>query len=108
MNDSNCSLYLYLKYPSLPVGQLVTKRAALVSNQFAQQLATKLRLQDFVMYNRKAGLNRASFNHFGGNCIETILAAIFLDGDEGEAKKLFGCLAFSEVSKRRRMRVAIE
>ena len=97
------SLYLYLKYPDLSVGQLVKKRQALVKNHFLQELAAKLDVEDYGLYNRKTNLSQGALRHFSGNCIETILGAIFLDGGAEEAKKLFGRLAFSEVGTLRLM-----
>ena len=92
------SLYLYLKHPDVAVGDLVKKRQDLVKNHFLQQLAKKVDIQDYLLFNRKTNLPQSSFLHYGGNCIETILGAVFLDGGETEAKKLFGRLAFSEAS----------
>ena len=91
------SLYLYLKHPELSVGQLVKKRQNLVKNHFLQELAAKLDVENYGLYNIKHHLTQASLRHFSGNCIETILGAIFLDGGAEEARKLFGRLAFSEV-----------
>jgi dsRNA-specific ribonuclease len=79
------------------VGQLVTRRQNLVKNHFLQELAAKLDVEDYGLYNSKHHLTQASLRHFSGNCIETILGAILLDGGADEARKLFGRLAFSEV-----------
>ena len=81
------------------MGDLVKKRQDLVKNHFLQQLAKKIDLQDYVLFNRKTNLSPTSFHHFAGNCIETVLGAVFLDGGEREARKVFGRLAFSEVSR---------
>ena len=98
------SLYLYLKHPDLSVGQLVKKRQNLVKNHFLQELAAKLDVENYGLYNVKHNLTQASLRHFSGNCIETILGAIFLDRGAEEARKLFGRLAFSEVGARMQMK----
>lgn len=85
------------------MGQLVNKRQQLVKNHFLQKLAEKLDIQDYVLYNVKARLVQSSFTHFSGNCIETILGAVYLDGGVEDAKKLFGRLAFSGVGTCERM-----
>lgn len=97
INALTRSLYLYLKHPDLSVGQLVKRRQNLVKNHFLQELAAKLDLENYGLYNIKHHLTQMSLRHFSGNCIETILGAIFLDGGAEEARRLFGRLAFSEV-----------
>ena len=79
------------------MGQLVKKRQNLVKNHFLQELAAKLDMENYGLYNIKHHLTQTSLRHFSGNCIETILGAIFLDGGAEEARRLFGRLAFSEV-----------
>ena len=79
------------------MGQLVKRRQNLVKNHFLQELAAKLDMENYGLYNIKHHLTQTSLRHFSGNCIETILGAIFLDGGAEEARRLFGRLAFSEV-----------
>lgn len=89
--------YLYKKHPDLPEGDLTRIRAALVCEGSLVQVAKSLDLGSYL----KLGKGEA---HGGGrarpsiqaDAVEAMLAAVYLDGGIGQARKLIHDLVLTD------------
>ncbi len=80
--------------PPYSVGQLNHERQLLVKNTRLWQLASRLRLKDYMLINKKV---EGCHEHDGANCLEALLGAVYLDsGDVEQVDQLFARLAFPE------------
>ncbi|MBW4028114.1 ribonuclease III [Acidipila rosea] len=73
--------WLYLKFPDLSEGELTRLRAALVSRQHLGKVAQVLEIGSYLRLGR--GEERSGGRKKGAllaNCIEAIIAALYLDG----------------------------
>ena len=81
--------FLYRKHPDLPEGELTRKRAALVREESLVEVADRLDLGAYLKLGRGedhgGGRQRPSIR---ADAVEAVLAAVFLDGGLGEAKKI--------------------
>ena len=81
--------YLYRTCPDLPEGELTRTRAALVCEESLVQVAEKLGLGDYLRLGRGeencGGRQRPSIR---ADAVEAVLAAVYLDGGIGSARKI--------------------
>ena len=81
--------FLYREHPDLPEGELTRKRAALVREESLVEVADRLDLGAYLKLGRGedhgGGRQRPSIR---ADAVEAVLAAVFLDGGLGEAKKI--------------------
>lgn len=80
--------YIYNNFSTLPEGELTRIRAAVVCEKALYNLAKKINLGEFIKLGRgeeiSGGRNRMSIL---ADCVEAVIAAIYLDGGLFEAKK---------------------
>lgn len=80
--------YLYRTYPGLPEGDLTRTRAALVCEGSLAKVAEELSLGDYLRLGRGedagGGRSRASIR---ADAVEAVIAAIYLDGGIGSARR---------------------
>ena len=81
--------FLYREHPDLPEGELTRKRAALVREESLVEVADRLDLGAYLKLGRGedhgGGRQRPSIR---ADAVVAVLAAVFLDGGLGEAKKI--------------------
>jgi len=68
----------------------------MVKNEHLKQLALRLELEDFLVKNTKTYFTEKCSSRIRGNCVESILGAVFLDGGLEEADRVFAEMAFLE------------
>ncbi len=75
------------RYPELREGELTRLRAELVSRRYLGQVAARLNLGEYMLLGRgeeRSGGRKKSA--LLANCIEAVIAAIYLDGGVGSAR----------------------
>lgn len=76
--------YIHKKYPSMEEGQLSKLRSSVVSAEPLRQVATDIKLFDWI---REVGLPEARKRHssVAGDAVEALIGAVYLDGGWDEA-----------------------
>ncbi len=81
--------HLYRNHPDLPEGELTRTRAALVCEESLVEVAQVLGLGDYLKLGKGeqagGGRNRPSIR---ADAVEAVLAAVYLDGGIGSARKI--------------------
>ncbi len=81
--------HLYRNHPDLPEGELTRTRAALVCEESLVEVAQALGLGDYLKLGKGeeagGGRNRPSIR---ADAVEAVLAAVYLDGGIGSARKI--------------------
>lgn len=81
--------HLYRNHPDLPEGELTRTRAALVCEESLVEVAQALCLGDYLKLGKGeeagGGRNRPSIR---ADAVEAVLAAVYLDGGIGSARKI--------------------
>lgn len=81
--------HLYRNHPDLPEGELTRTRAALVCEESLVEVAQELNLGEYLRLGKGeeagGGRNRPSIR---ADAVEAVLAAVYLDGGIGSARKI--------------------
>ena len=81
--------HLYRNHPDLPEGELTRARAALVCEESLVEVARELNLGEYLRLGKGeeagGGRNRPSIR---ADAVEAVLAAVYLDGGIGSARKI--------------------
>ena len=81
--------HLYRNHPDLPEGELTRTRAALVCEESLVEVARELNLGEYLRLGKGeeagGGRNRPSIR---ADAVEAVLAAVYLDGGIGSARKI--------------------
>ncbi len=81
--------HLYRNHPDLPEGELTRTRAALVCEDSLVEVAQALRLGEYLQLGKGeeagGGRHRPSIQ---ADAVEAVLAAVYLDGGIGSARKI--------------------
>lgn len=81
--------YLYRNHPDLPEGELTRTRAALVCEESLVEVAQALQLGEYLCLGKGeetgGGRHRPSIQ---ADAVEAVLAAVYLDGGIGSARKI--------------------
>ena len=89
--------YLYHKHPDLPEGDLTRMRAALVCESSLVEVAKSLDLGSYLKLGKGeesgGGRHRPSIQ---ADAVEAMLAAVYLDGGIGQARKLIHTLVIRQ------------
>ncbi len=92
--------YLYRNHPDLPEGDLTRIRASLVCEESLVEVAQKLNLGEHLRLGKGesagGGRNRPSIQ---ADAVEAILAAVYLDGGIGSARKIISTYILSKDGK---------
>ncbi len=92
--------HLYRNHPDLPEGDLTRLRAGLVCEESLVEVAQKLCLGEHLRLGKGetagGGRNRPSIQ---ADAVEAILAAVYLDGGIGSARKIIGTYILSKDGK---------
>ncbi len=92
--------YLYRNHPNLPEGDLTRIRASLVCEESLVEVATQLNLGEYLRLGKGeaagGGRNRPSIQ---ADAVEAILAAVYLDGGIGSARKIIATYILSKDGK---------
>ncbi|XP_065068928.1 ribonuclease 3-like [Rhopilema esculentum] len=86
---------LFFLFGTKSEGELSKFRSLLVGNAQLAEIAKRLELQDFMLFGH-SDWPKARMDHSLANCVEAILAAVFLDGGYDQADKLLQFLHFEE------------
>ena len=90
--------YLYLRFPEMPEGKMTRLRAELVCEQSLYEVAEKLGLGAQLLLGRgeesSGGRTRPSIL---ADCVEAVIAAIYLDGGMEPARKLIDSYILSKL-----------
>ncbi|MGI9516042.1 MAG: ribonuclease III [Pirellulaceae bacterium] len=81
-----CEL-LYYRYPDLLEGDLTQIKSAAVSRSTCGKIGTKIGLMDFLLTGKGIDMRRGLPPSLVANAVESIIAAIFLDGGIPPARK---------------------
>lgn len=80
--------YLFEKYPDEDEGFLTKSRSHLVNKHSLEKIGFDLQLQDLVLINDKYLWNdKKKLSNIVADCVEALIAAIFIDMGEETAKK---------------------
>ena len=91
--------YLYQNYPQLPEGKMTKLRAEIVCEQSLWEVANKLGLGDFLHLGRGEELSGGRQRHsILADCVEALIAAIYLDGGAEPAKNFIHTYILSRLS----------
>lgn len=91
--------YLYQNYPQLPEGKMTKLRAEIVCEQSLWEVANKLGLGDFLRLGRGEELSGGRQRHsILADCVEALIAAIYLDGGAEPAKNFIHTYILSRLS----------
>lgn len=92
--------HLYRTHPNLPEGDLTRIRASLVCEESLVEVATQLNLGEHLRLGKGeaagGGRNRPSIQ---ADAVEAILAAVYLDGGIGSARKIVATYILSKDGK---------
>ena len=92
--------HLYLKFPKLPEGKMTKLRAELVCEQSLRDVAEQLELGKYLMLGRgeesSGGRGRSSIL---ADCVEAVIAAIYLDGGMEPARRLIDTRILSKLMR---------
>ena len=90
--------WLYLRFPELPEGKMTRMRAELVCEQSLQEVAQKLGLGQCLLLGRgeesSGGRSRPSIL---ADCVEAVIAAVYLDGGMEPARRLIDTYILSKL-----------
>ena len=94
--------YLYRTYPDHPEGDLTRMRADLVCETSLAQVAVRLELGKHLLlgHGEEQGGGRTR-NSITADAVESVIAAVYLDGGFAAAKKMVERLILSDVPKGR-------
>lgn len=79
--------YLYKRHPNLPEGELTRTRALLVCEESLVEVSDKLGLGEKILLG-KGELARGARPSIRADVVEAVIAAIFLDANMAESKKI--------------------
>ena len=89
--------HLYRNHPDLPEGELTRTRAALVCEESLVEVAQELGLGEYLRLGKGeeagGGRQRPSIR---ADAVEAVLAAVYLDGGIGQARKLIHTLVIRQ------------
>jgi len=92
--------HLYRTHPDMPEGELTRTRAALVCEESLVEVARELELGNYLLLGRGeetgGGRHRPSIQ---ADAVEAVLAAVYLDGGIGSARKIIGRYILSRTSQ---------
>ena len=92
--------YLYQRFPELPEGKMTRLRAELVCEQSLYEVAEKLGLGQQLLLGRgeesSGGRSRPSIL---ADCVEAVIAAVFLDGGMEPARQLIDRFILSKLDR---------
>ncbi len=79
---------LFLRFPSATEGDLTMRRSALVNKNYLAKVGEALELHKYLNVSSGVKLNEAKVRqNLGGDALEALLGAIYLDGGMRAAKK---------------------
>lgn len=92
--------HLYRTFPDMPEGELTRTRAALVCEESLVEVAQELGLGSYLRLGKgeelSGGRNRPSIQ---ADAVEAVLAAVYLDGGIGSARKIIHRYVLSRTEK---------
>lgn len=92
--------HLYLRFPKLPEGKMTKLRAELVCEQSLQDVAEQLELGKYLLLGRgeesSGGRSRPSIL---ADCVEAVIAALYLDGGMEPACRLIESRILSKLEE---------
>ena len=92
--------HLYRTFPDMPEGELTRTRAALVCEESLVEVAQELDLGDYLRLGKgeelSGGRHRSSIQ---ADAVEAVLAAVYLDGGIGSARKIIHRYVLSKTEK---------
>ena len=93
--------HLYHTYPNMPEGELTRTRAALVCEGSLHEIAKELELGDYLRLGKGedagGGRHRPSIL---ADAVESLLAAVYLDGGIGPARKIIQAFVLNRAVER--------
>lgn len=96
LSSFSLSLHLYHLFPDLSDGELTNYRRALVKNHHLMAVARSLNLCQRMLLGGVQEWSTDVSSRSSADCVEAILAAVFLDGGLEEAQKLLARIFFPE------------
>jgi ribonuclease-3 len=91
------SNYLFNKYKNLKEGELTSIRASLVNKERLLEIAEKLNLEKFVLYEKIQG--DKGIKTVLSNCVEALVGALYLDSGFDAAKNFIEKNFFDELDE---------
>ena len=92
--------YLYLTFPELPEGRMTKLRAELVCEQSLWEVADKLGFGNYLRLGKGEALSGGRERHsILADCVEAVIAAIYLDGGMEPAKAFIDAHILSKLAQ---------
>lgn len=79
---------LYLAFPEADEGELSRRYTALARAETCTMVAKQMQIQNYVRVGTKEKVNGTRFDNLLADVCEAIIAAVYLDGGYGEARKI--------------------
>lgn len=89
---------LFLKFPKYSEGQLSKLKSKIVSRKLLALVSKKLKLSDYLVSN-KDSLGKGGLNSVLSNTMESLICAIYLDGNLEKARKFIHKFILHDYSK---------
>lgn len=85
--DASIAHLLFLRFPYKDEGFLTEMRTRIVNREQLGHLASRLGLTDLMDINGELRRNRAALKNIGGNALEALIGALFVDRGYGVADR---------------------
>ncbi len=89
---------LFLEYPEYSEGELSKLKSKIVSRKMLALVSSKLKLKDYIIFNIDS-TGKGGLNSVLSNTMESLICAIYLDGDIEKARKFIKQFILKDYSK---------
>jgi len=89
---------LFLQYPEYTEGELSKLKSKIVSRKMLALISSKLKLKNFIIFNTESA-GKGGLNSVLSNTMESLICAIYLDGNLEKARKFIIQFVMKDYSK---------
>jgi len=89
---------LFLQYPEYTEGELSKLKSKIVSRKMLALISSKLKLKNYIIFNTESA-GKGGLNSVLSNTMESLICAIYLDGNLEKARKFIVQFVMKDYSK---------